>query len=457
MRGMLKRLVGAAALALCAGFAVSAQAQDQPAADPAAIEAAERAAQQMEEMFEDMPMDFNPAGMTSGEGVFGAMFGPSVTKADFKMFIKILALDKDQTEAAETVYAQRLENYEAKGKPMQELMVKAFKDLGESIGRGEGPKDPENVEELKKAALEIQAEREAMAKGVMEDLKSLATTAQLEQWPKVEMAERRNVLMRSQVLMMAPGSLVDVRATIEGTLAKKGMEQPGELQAKHVVQALESLDFALDELARIVAPLDSKMRAIGMNNKPTEEETQDMMKMMGEASQVAERVRKANEIAVNAIASVLPDATKAAFMEDFNARAYPAIYRVMHSERLLEAASAMTDLTDEQREKIKQMREEHTAKFKELRPKAVERMIEQQSVQSELMGAKDDDARMKAMDRMNKLYSSENPRDKMREADKEIVKQVRGLLTDAQREKLPKRPRPSLPFDIKPAGDDGSK
>jgi Spy/CpxP family protein refolding chaperone len=129
----------------------------------------------------------------------------------------------------------------------------------------------------------------------------------------------------------------------------------------------------------------------------------------------------------------------------------------MHSERLLEAASAMTDLTDEQREKIKQMREEHTAKFKELRPKAVERMIEQQSVQSELMGAKDDDARMKAMDRMNKLYSSENPRDKMREADKEIVKQVRGLLTVAQREKLPKRPRPTLPFDIKPAGDDGSK
>lgn len=442
----------------CAGLAVGrASAQDQPATDPAAIEAAETAAQRMEEMFEDMPMDFNPAGMTSGEGIFGAMFGPSVTKADFKSFIKILGLDKDQAEAAETVYAQRLENYEAKGKPMQELMVKAFKDLGESLGRGEPPKDPENVEDLKKAAADIQVERESMAKGVMEDLKSLATPAQLEQWPKVEMAERRNVLMRSQALMMSPGALVDVRATLEGTLAKPGMERPGELQAKHVEQSLEALELTLDEQARAVGPLDSKMRRLGMDSQPSPEQQEELMKAMGEATQVAERVRKANETAVKSIASVLPDATKAAFTEDFNARAFPAIYRVMHSERIVEAAVAMGGLTDEQREQFKVIRDEHLAKLKELRPKAVERLIEQQQVQSEFMGAKDEDARQKAMERMTALYSAENPRDKMREADKEVVKRVRELLTEEQREKLPKRPRPSLPFDIRPAGDDGSK
>jgi hypothetical protein len=45
----------------------------------------------------------------------------------------------------------------------------------------------------------------------------------------------------------------------------------------------------------------------------------------------------------------------------------------------------------------------------------------------------------------------------MKEMDREVVKQVRAMLTEAQRAKLPKRPKPNLPFEITPGGDDGSK
>jgi hypothetical protein len=458
--GKVARAFAVGALAFCAGtagaFGIGVQPADPPVADPAAVEAAEKAAQQMEDMFEDMPMDFNPAGMTSGEGMFGAFFGPSVTKGDFKAFVKILGLDKDQAAAAEVVYAQRLMNYEAKGKPFQDLIMEALKGFGESMRRGEPEREPENIEQLSKAGDEIQREREAMAKGVMEDLKALATQAQLERWPKVEMAERRNVLMRFQPMMMAPGALVDVRAVIETTLSKPGIEPPVEMGRQRIEEALETRDLALDEQARRAVPIDATMRASSIRNKPTPEEMEAMMKAMGEGMQIAEQVRKANETAVKSIAAVLSDSSRAVFMDEYRARAFPAIYREMHSERVLATAIGLSDLSDEQREKIRVMRDEHLAKLKDLRPKAADQMIEQQQVQAEYMAAKDDEARMRVAERMGKIYS-ENFRMKMRESDREIVKQVRAALTEAQREKLPKRPRPNLPFEITPTGDDGSK
>jgi hypothetical protein len=441
----------------CVGLTLPAAAQDAAPAAPIDPEAAERAAQQMEEMFEDLPMDINAAGLTSGEGMFGAMFGPSVTKADFKSYIGLLGLDKEQAEAAETVYRQRLENYEVKGKPMQELLVEALKKMGEMMTRGEHQQEPDNLEQLSKAAVEIQSERESMARGVMEDLKALATTAQLERWPKVEMAERRNTLMRFQPLMMAPGALVEMRALVETTLAKKGIEQPVEMGKQQIEQTLEAHDLAIDEQARLAVPIDARMRtSMGMGSKATPEQQQEMMKAMGEGWQIAERVRKAHEAAIKSIAAVLSDSTRAVFMDEYHARAYPAIYRTTHAERVLEAAAGFADLSDEQRGQIKTMREEHLAKLKEMRPKAAEQIVEQNRVQAELMAAKDDEARMKLMERMNAAYK-DNLRELMRTADKDVIKRARAVLTESQREKLPKRPRPNLPFEIQPAGEEGAR
>lgn len=448
-RGVLGRVRAwaVAGVAWVSASAAMGQVERVDPNDPAA--AAERNAA-MEDMFEDMPFEINPAGMTSGEGMFGAFFGPSVTKGDFKSFIAILRLDKEQAEAAGLVYAQRLANYEAKGKPMQDMITEFMKKMGEAMGRGEQPKEPENVEQLSKAALDIQKEREAMAKGVMEDLKALASTEQLVRWPKVEMAERRIMLMRFQPMMMAPGSVVDIRGVLDATLAKNGMEQPSESERQRIEQAIDTLEVALDEQAKMAAPLDASMRSAGLNAKPSPEQQQLMMKVMGEGGMIAERVRTANETAVKSIAAALAEATKAEFMIAYRTQAFPAIYRVMHSERLLDAAVQLTDLTDEQRDTLTKMRADHSAKFKELRPQAADQLVEQNKRQAEWMAAKDDEAKTKAMERLSESFSK-TARQDMKMADKEMVKQVRAMLTEAQRDKLPKRPRPNLPFQAQPS------
>ncbi len=440
-----------AMVVLCAG-ASRAVAQIAPAIDPNDPAMVEEISARVAEAFEDMPFEINPAGMTSGEGMFGAFFGPSVTKADFKKFIAILKLDKEQSEAAGMVYAQRLANYEAKGKPMQDMIMELMQKMGGAIGRGEQPKEPENIEQLSKAGEEIQKEREAMTKGVMGDLKDLVNAQQLERWPKVEMAERRNTLMRFQPLLMAPGVQVDVRVLVETTLAKKGIEQPDAAEKERIEQALAVYDTALDEQAKVAAPLDEAMRSQGIVSKPTPEQQEQMMKAMGQGGVIAERVRTANEAAVKSITSALPESTKAVLMDAYRAQAFPAIYKKMHGETVLEAAVKLADLTDEQREKLTKMKDEHWAKLKDLRPKAADQAVEANKRQTEWMAAKDEEAKQKAMEKMTQGLAM-TARSDMRAADKEVVKQVRALMTDAQREKLPKRPKPNMPFEITPPAE----
>jgi hypothetical protein len=454
MRGMIggrRGWLAAAVAAICVAGAAWAQ-HLAPPTDPNDPEAEARAEAMMEEMFDDLPMDIDPSGMTSGRGMFGALFGPSVTKADFQSYVKILGLGKDESAAAETVYAQRLANYEAKGKPLQELISEALKGLGDSIRRGQPGEQPANLAELEKAAKEIQAERDAMAKGVMEDLKALASTEQLERWDKVERAARRNVLMRSQGLLMVPGALVDVPGALEAALAKKGVEPPSETDRERIARALEAHETALDEQARAMQPVDELMRSAGFGGDTDPEKQKVMMKAMGDGWLIAEKVRLAHEAAVKTIGTTLTDATRAAFMDEYHSRAYPMIYRTFHGEKVMDAAAGLPDLSDEQRQTITAMRDEHAAKMREMRPKAAAQMVEQQKVQAQMMSAKDDEARMKAMEKMSEAYR-EDQRRAMKEADKEVVKKVRAMLSEAQRAKLPKRPKPNLPFEMGPAGE----
>ncbi|MER2507374.1 MAG: hypothetical protein ABTQ27_01305, partial [Amaricoccus sp.] len=187
----------ASAACTLALLASSARAQPGGPVDPNDPIAVEQHNAAMEDAFSDQAEMFNPEGMLSGEGMFGAFLGPSVTKADFARFIKILDLSKPQAEAAGAIYRQRIENYEVKGKPMKELITDIMKQAMQAMSRGE-QFEPDNMEGFAKAVLDIQKERTSMTTGVLEDLKGLLTKEQEPAWPKVELAERRNRLLRFQ-------------------------------------------------------------------------------------------------------------------------------------------------------------------------------------------------------------------------------------------------------------------
>lgn len=418
--------------------------------DPIAIEQRNAA---MEDAFADQAEMFNPEGMMSGEGMFGAFLGPSVTKADFARFARLLELSKPQAEAAETIYRQRIENYEVKGKPVKELITSIMKKAMQAMSKGE-QFEPENMDELAKAVLEIQRERASMTKGVMEDLKGLLTKEQEPAWPKVEAAERRNRLLRFQPVQMTQGVQVDFRDILDALFSAPGAAKPdGALQGA-LDQALAAYESALDEQAKLAIPMDDAFRSDMIVSKPTPEQAERQMKIMTEGMAIGGRVLAATDTASKALAAALastPD-LRDRFLLAFNTAAYPQIYRPTHGENVLAAALKLTDLSDDQRAKLDAIKAEIEPKFKDLRPKAVEELVGMNRFQAEYMAAKDDEARTKASEKVQVLMST-HARSDLKQLDKDVVKRVRALMTDSQREKLPKRPRMMAPFEPPAPGD----
>ena len=436
----------AAGVLLLAGTAAHAQGPyNIDRSDPAAVEQMNAA---MEDAFEDMPFGIDAEGMTAGEGLFGAMFGPSVTQADFDGFVKTLKFESDQTMAARSIYKQRTANYQNKAGLLQRMIADFISKGMKAAGRGEQP-DMDGEDKLMVIVKEVEVERVAMSTGVMEDLKALLSKEQEALWPKVEQSQRRNRLMRFQSLLMAAGARVDVPRVIERTLAVPGTEKPTAEDSERISQALAEYETIVDAIAKQAIPLDDDMRTMNyMGSKATPEQMQKQMQMAAEGGAMADRVRTANEAAIRTTAAVLAEPVRATLWENFNREAYPNVYRETHGQRVIDAALKFKDLTDDQREKLTTMKTNHAAKLDGLKPKVVAQMIAQNQTQSEWMAAKDEEAKTKAHEKMIKAITEDNSKADLKAADGLVVKQVRELMNEEQRAKLPKRPKPKVPFEI---------
>lgn len=452
-----RTFVGAAALSLVL-LAGAARAQPGvPPVDPNDPIAVEQHNAAMEDAFADQAEMFNTEGMLSGEGMFGAFVGPSVTKADFARFIKILDLSKPQAEAAGAIYRQRIENYEVKGKPMKELITSIMKQAMQAMSRGE-QFEPENMEEFAKAVLDIQKERTSMTTGVLEDLKGLLTKDQEPAWPKVELVERRNRLLRFQPVQMVQGIQVDFREILDATFSKPGVARPDGAAQGALDQALAAYEAQMDEQAKIAIPLDDAFRSDMIITKPSQEQMDRQMKLMTEGMAIGGKIQAATDTAAKALAAALASTpeTRELFQHNYNAAAFPQVYRPTHGENVLAAALKLPDLTEDQRAKLDAIKAEVEPKFKDLRPKVVEETVGMTRFQTEYMAAKDDEARNKATERVQSLMMAHAKAD-FKQLDKDVVKRVRALVTDEQREKLPKRPRIATPFEIQPPAEAAEK
>ena len=437
--------MAAAVLVWFSGAAAMAQpGNNLDRTDP---ETVERINAEMEDAFEDMPFDISADGMTSGEGYFGAMFGPSVSQADLNGFIKILGFESDQAGAAKSIYKQRMANYQEKAGPMQKMIADFMGRVMKAAANGEQP-DRDGEDELMVAAKEVEIERAAMSTGVMEDLRALLSKEQEALWPKVEISQRRNRLMRFQPLVRSPGARVDVHRVIDRTLAVPGTEKPTAEGAERIAQALAEHDTTVDVIAKQAIPLDDHMRGNHMGSKATPEEMQTQFKMLAEGGAMADRVRAANEAVIRTSTEAVAESVRAVLWENYNREAYPNVYRETHGQRVIDAALKFKDLTEDQREKLTTMKTNHAAKLDGLKPKVVSQMILQNQVQSEWMAAKDDETKTKAQEKMMKAMADGNSKADMKTADGLVVKQVREMMNEEQRAKLPKRAKPKMLFDI---------
>ena len=219
-------------------------------------------------------------------------------------------------------------------------------------------------------------------------------------------------------------------------------------------QALAAYEAQMDEQAKIAIPLDDAFRSDMIVTKPSQEQMDRQMKLMTEGMAIGGKIQTATDTAAKALAGALASTPEARdlFQHHYNAAAFPQIYRPTHGENVLAAALKLADLTDDQRSKLTAIKDEVEPKFKDLRPKAVEETVGMSRFQTEYMAAKDDEARNKASERVQALMMAHAKAD-FKQLDKDVVKRVRAAVTDEQREKLPKRPRISTPFEIQPPAD----
>jgi uncharacterized protein YdbL (DUF1318 family) len=158
-----------------------------------------------------------------------------------------------------------------------------------------------------------------------------------------------------------------------------------------------------------------------------------MGKMYKEAGVITARIRGANQRFAGIIGQQWPAEQQAEWDQSVRRAMYPGIYRPTHGERVAEAALAMNDLTDEQRASVMQGLESLRGKLPALRQRAVEDAIKQQEIMAD--GFDTRGINYAAVEHLTAMTAQQD----IATAEGALVKQVRDLLSDEQKAKLPKR------------------
>jgi len=156
-------------------------------------------------------------------------------------------------------------------------------------------------------------------------------------------------------------------------------------------------------------------------------------KVYKDAGAITARIRGVNQRFAGIIGQQWPAEQQAEWDQSVRQAMYPGIYRPTHGERVAEAALAMNDLTDEQRAAVTQGLESLRGKLPALRQRAVEEAIKQQEIMAD--GFDSRGINYSAVEQLTGMTAQQD----IATAEGALVKQVRDLLNDEQKAKLPRR------------------
>ena len=424
----------------------------------------------MEDRYNERGFSFDAEGLTSGQGYLGAMFGPSVTRAEFDSFVRTLGFNAEQADAATIVYRQRLENYQVAGGPMQKVVYDYIARMTRREAEGgDLSTTNEDQEVIATAARRVEAERWAMRLGVTEDLKALLSPAQEFRWSRFERAMRCTQMSRFEKLF-SPGVHKDVAGLIERTLREVQPAHPGTGMiagaaanvsgqvgekppgwAEQLAMLLEEHAVAVDAIAVLILPMDEVLRTAQFAASRTPEQLEVLKRIhTTQGPLLVERFRFRNDATVrragDIFAAAFGEPAKEQLLEMYRREAFPAIYRQRHGERLLEATQSMKDLSEQQQQALDTLSSTHAISLATLCPKAARQALEVVEAQNEMQAATDNAGCVKASERLGAIQR-DDAQSQLRENDVKLIRQVRQLLNDEQRRRLPKRPVPKIMVD----------
>lgn len=366
-----------------------------------------------------------------GEG-FGPGGGgePPVNSRQLKKYAALLGLDADQQEAATALLEGMQTEWEAASRKTRDEM--------EAIrGEFQDNRDPSVfMERMPEIMRKQRQERTRLEKGFMSDFQSILTAEQQANWPIVERTYRRDSTIRTGRLS---GESVDLVSLIDDLK----LDPAALAQVRPILDQYEAdLDRALVERNTVV---DQAQQRAGDGPAAIERAAQDpeFQKLREKAREARLKVRDTNQRYARQIAAALPDSTAGRFNTEFTKQSFPEAFRRSHTAESLEAAMKFTDLTPDQKSALEAMQAAYAIEA-ERSSKALMQAIEKYEATPEgYLNSLGGGMRMRRFGGEGGDADSNSPVDEARRArrelDRKTLDNLTNLLSDDQRERLPKR------------------
>jgi Spy/CpxP family protein refolding chaperone len=354
-------------------------------------------------------------GLGLGGGRMGDFTAPAIERRNLDRYSEMLALTEEQQEAARAL----VEGYEQQLRSQREAIRAKTEELRD---RARETGDFTAFGEMRGIMEKARDERRTADAALISDLKSLLTPEQLEQWPRVERAQRRDSTLRRGFLSGERVNLFELvdraalapeeRQPVDAVLSEYEMDLDRALIGRNA-----AYEEAFSQFGRMFGPGAE-------NNDPERAQA-----LMDKGREAASKVREVHKRYARQVQDLLPEAKRPAFEAAVLRESFPEVYRPTQAQRSLEAAMKLADLTAEQQDTIRSLSETYSRSLSQANQKMaslIQTQEEQATIQNMMarfQGGGDDPLR--------------DIRRERRELGDATMENLRKVLTPEQAARLP--------------------
>lgn len=347
----------------------------------------------------------------------GGRGGGQVTKRSMERYADMLGLDQTQRETAMAIH----EGYSATCEQARKAQREALDELRRSAeDTGDHGVFMEKMPAIQKRSRET---TQAAEKSLFGDLRSLLTSEQEARWTSVERMRRRETGLKGGL----SGESLDLTDVVHT------MKLPAE-PAQLVAPMLEDYETVMDSHLKAKEAAQSEAPAFEPG-KPMDVEA--MQKQMESSRQLGEKIVQLNATTAEKIKASLPEELQQKFAAEVRRRSFPSVYRESRVSKDLDAALAMSDLDETQRERLKELRAAYARDLAPLNDRWADaiRESERNGQEGGMSLGGGGFISMRMGEEPEPLREARKAR---READEKARERLKSVLRPEQQEKLPK-------------------
>lgn len=374
-------------------------------------------------------------GMFGMEAEMGDFLKPSVSTRMLKQYGEMMGLSEAQRKAAEELLAAYQGDFRDSVDRLKEV-YQAIQEESQDTGEWEVFQDA-----LPASMVKYMRKVDTLNKGLMDDLRSVLTPAQLEQFPVFERALRR----KSTFKMGFEGTQkIDLSEMVANLRLESGVWGSVAPSLGQYEVELDTVIVAHDKMTR--EAMESMLESLEAGKKMWEDEEsmEKMQKMQKDFMDNAKKFGEINDKYARQIEGQLPEDKKAAFQREIQLLKYPMVYKRSQASRYIEAAEKLPGLEAGQLEGIRGIKETYAREAESANTKWVSVIDEVRNSQaSDGMGFGGGGIWML---RQNEKYIEAQTARKT--LDTKTIESVKALLNDEQKKKMPSASkRPEFDFD----------